>query len=72
MFFFMVDKSTYVMTNASEETIKEFWNRYCTYRYDKDFSFPRFLEENDLDVKVVAPSLTFFGYNLDEVEVFLN
>lgn len=72
MFFFMVDRHKFVMTNASADTIKKFWKNYRTYRYDFNFSFSRFLEENGIYVRVAAPYFSPFGYDLDNLEIVLN
>jgi len=60
------------MTNASVDTIKKFWNNYRVFRYDFNFSFPKFLEENGIYAKVASPYFSPFGYNLDNIEIFLN
>ena len=72
MLFFMVDKHKFVMTNASADTIKQFWHDYCAYRYYFNLSFSSFLEENGIYVRVAHPCLSPFGYDVDSVEVALN
>ncbi len=72
MLYFMVERHKFVMTNASSDTIKQFWHDYHTYRYDFNFSFPRFLSENGIFAQVASPNLSSFGYDLDDVEIVLN
>ncbi len=72
MLFFMVDKHKFVMTNASAETIKQFWHDYCTYSYYFNLSFSSFLEENGIYVRIAPPYFRTFGYDLESVEVVLN
>ncbi len=70
--FFMVEKHKFVLTNASLETIKKFWNNYLAFRYDFNFSFPRFLQENGIYARVASPYFSPFGYNVDDIEIPLN
>jgi hypothetical protein len=68
----MVDRHKFVMTDASAETIKKFWNCYHAYRYDFNCSFTKFLQENGICATVASPYFSPFGYNLDDIEVSLN
>ncbi len=68
----MVDKNKFLMTDASSDTIKQFWHDYHAYRYDFNFTFPRFLSENGIYAQVASPNLGPFGYDLDDVEIVLN
>lgn len=72
MLFFMVDKDHFIMTNAPEETVKEFWNNYRSFRYDMNFSFCDFLRENGIYVRDALPSFGPLGYDLASIEVSLN
>ncbi len=72
MVFFMVDRHKFVMTDASTETVKKFWNYYHTYRYDFDCSFSTFLEENGIYARIASPYFSPFGYSLDDIEISLN
>ncbi len=72
MLFFMVENHEFVLTNASLDTITKFWNTYHAFRYDFDFSFPRFLQENGIYARVASPFLASFGYSVDDIEISLN
>ncbi len=72
MLFFMVENHKFVLTNASPDTVTKFWNTYHAFRYDFDFSFPRFLQENGIYARVASPFLSSFGYCADDIEVSLN
>ncbi|HET6515056.1 MAG TPA: hypothetical protein VFG09_07845 [Thermodesulfovibrionales bacterium] len=72
MLFFMVDNSHFVITNASEETIKGLWNSFHNYRYDVNFSFYEFLKENGVSFKVTSPNFTVFGRPITDIEICLN
>lgn len=68
----MVGNHSFVLTDASPDTIKKFWKTYHAYRYDFDLSFPRFLQENGIYARVASPSFNSFGYCLDDIELSLN
>lgn len=72
MLFFMLDKGHFVMTNMSEDSIREIWKNYRAYRYDVDFSFQAFLEENGYYVRITMPSFGLFGYDLSDIEFSVN
>jgi hypothetical protein len=68
----MVERHKFVMTNASADTIKQFWHDYRAHRYYFNLSFSSFLEENGIYVRVALPYFSPFGYDLASVEVVLN
>ncbi|HAM51068.1 MAG TPA: hypothetical protein DCP92_10410 [Nitrospiraceae bacterium] len=72
MLVFMVDNSHLVVTDASEETLKELWNAYHWYRYDINFSFDTFLRENGISFRVTSPNFTIFGYSVRASEISIN
>ncbi|MGD1074451.1 MAG: hypothetical protein ABR903_00020 [Thermodesulfovibrionales bacterium] len=72
MLFFMVDSDHFVVTDASEETLRELWNAYHMYRYDINFTFYTFLRENGVCFRVASTDLTFFGLKVSTIEISLN
>jgi hypothetical protein len=72
MLFFMVDNSHFVITDESEETIKELWNTFHTYRYDINFSFYKFLREHGISFRVTSPNFTILGRSISDIEISLN
>lgn len=72
MLFFMIDNSHFVVTNESEEKIKELWNSYHNYRYDVNFSFYEFLKENGISFRVTSPNFTVSGRRITDLDICLN
>ena len=72
MMFFMVDNNHFVVTDASEETLKELWNAYRKYRYDLNFNFYTFLSENGISFRVTSPNFTILGRSVSSIEISLN
>ena len=72
MLFFMVEKDRFVIADASEKTVREFWKNYHAYRYDFNFSFDAFLNENGIYARVALPLEIPFRYRLTNLEISLN
>lgn len=72
MLFFVFDGHRCVMTDASSDILRKYWDIYCACRYDLDFSFPRYLQENGIYAKPASPNLSDFGYNFDDVDIYFN
>ncbi len=68
----MIGKDNFVLTNASEETVRDLWNNFNAYRYDVDCSFFEFLDQNGIYVRMASPYLNLFGYSISEIEIALN
>jgi hypothetical protein len=72
MLLFMVEKDSFVITDASEKTVREFWKNYHAFRYDFNFSFDTFLKENGIYARVALPLDIPFSYRLTDLEISLN